>query len=269
MQQKITPFLWFDDQAEEAAKLYVSVFPDSRIVSVSRYGEAGQEVHGRKPGSVMTVEFELQGQRFTALNGGPLFKFNESVSFVVNCDSQEEIDRYWEKLATGEGQCGWLKDRYGVSWQVVPSVLAKFMKIGGALADGVMAAVLKIKKLDIAEIERAARENARHIQVAPAAGRVRVTWRGEVIADSGDALAMKEGDYPVVHYIPRKDVKMDRLARTAHGTHCPFKGDASYFSIADETKDAAWSYEQPFREMAAIKGYLAFYPDKVDSISIG
>ena len=268
MQQKITPFLWFDGQAEEAANFYASVFPDSRILSIARYGDAGREVHGRMPGSVMTVEFELMGQRFTALNGGPLFRFNESVSFVVNCDTQKEIDHYWDRLSTGEGQCGWLKDRYGLSWQIVPSVLPKFQKIGGALAVGVMAALLKMKKLDIAELERAARESAVHIRVAPAGARVRVTSHGEVIADTRDALAMQEGDYPVVHYVPRKDVKMDRLARTSHTTHCPFKGDASYFSLQGGPENAVWSYERPYDEMLAIKELVAFYPDKM-AIEVG
>ncbi len=269
--ERISPFLWFDGEAEEAAKFYVSIFPNSKIKSVARYGEAGKEVHGRAPGSVMTVAFELDGQRFTALNGGPAHKFNEAVSFVVNCSNQQEIDHYWDRLSAGgeEIACGWLKDRYGVAWQIVPSVLPKFLQIGGALAESVMAALLQMKKLDIAELERAARTKADHIRTALAGKRVRVTWRGEVIADSRDALAMKEGDLPLVYYFPRKDVKMERLTRTEQSTHCPFKGDASYYSIGNEAKDAVWSYEQPFAEMAAIKGHLAFYPDRVDSISIG
>ena len=269
--QKITPFLWFDHQAEEAAKFYVSIFPNSRISAVARYAEAGKDVHGRQPGSVMTVAFELEGQPFTALNGGPHFKFTEAVSFVVNCKDQKEIDYYWEKLRArgSEGQCGWIKDQYGLSWQIVPEVLPKFLRKGGAMADSVTGALMKMRKLDIAELERAARAKADHITTIPAGQRVRVTWRGEVIADSRDALAMKEGDYPVVHYLPRKDVKMDRLERSSHTTHCPFKGDASYFSLKGGPQDAVWSYERPYEESAAIRDYLAFYPDKVDSISIG
>ena len=154
--QKITPFLWFDDQAEEAAKYYVSIFRNSKVGSVARYGESAAKASGRPAGSAMTVEFELDGQKFVALNGGPVFKFNESVSFVVNCDTQEELDRVWNKLSAGgaEVQCGWLKDKFGVSWQVVPTVLPKLMQ--GAKADKVMNAILKMKKLDIAALERAA-----------------------------------------------------------------------------------------------------------------
>jgi predicted 3-demethylubiquinone-9 3-methyltransferase (glyoxalase superfamily) len=129
--QRITPCLWFDDQAEEAATLYTSIFPGSRIVTVSRYGEAGREVHGRPPGSVMVVAFELEGQAFTALNGGPVFKFNEAISLQVSCRTQEEVDHYWEKLSHGGDeqaqQCGWLKDRYGLSWQIVPVALMEMM----------------------------------------------------------------------------------------------------------------------------------------------
>jgi len=270
MVNRITPFLWFDSQAEEAANFYVSIFKNSKILQVTRYGEAGKEVHGRAPGSVMTVAFELDGQPFTALNGGPHFKFNEAVSFVVGCKDQGEIDYYWEKLrAPGtEGQCGWLKDKYGLSWQVVPDVLPKFLRVSGPVADSVMTALMKMKKLDIAALEKAARSKADHITTAPAGKHVRVTYRGEMIADSRDALAMKEGSYPVVYYIPRKDVRMDRLERSKHTTHCPFKGDASYFSLKGGPQDAVWSYEQPYAESASIRDYLAFYPDKVDSISI-
>jgi predicted 3-demethylubiquinone-9 3-methyltransferase (glyoxalase superfamily) len=129
--QRITPCFWFDDQAEEAATLYTSIFPGSRIVTVSRYGEAGREVHGRPPGSVMVVAFELEGQAFTALNGGPVFKFNEAISLQVSCRTQEEVDHYWEKLSHGGDeqaqQCGWLKDRYGLSWQIVPVALMEMM----------------------------------------------------------------------------------------------------------------------------------------------
>jgi predicted 3-demethylubiquinone-9 3-methyltransferase (glyoxalase superfamily) len=158
IRQKISPFLWFDNQAEEAANFYVSVFENSRIKAVSRYGEAGREVHGRAPGSVMVVGFELDGQSFAALNGGPLFKFNEAVSFQVNCDSQAEIDHFWNALTDGgrESQCGWLKDRFGLSWQVVPSQLPQIMSGGDAARqDRVMAAVMAMKKFDIATLQRA------------------------------------------------------------------------------------------------------------------
>jgi predicted 3-demethylubiquinone-9 3-methyltransferase (glyoxalase superfamily) len=157
---KIAPCLWFDDQAEAAAKFYTGIFRNSKIVKITRYGKAGQEVHGGKPGSVLTVAFELDGQAFTALNGGPVFKFNEAISLQVFCDTQEEVDYYWEKLSAGgepkAQQCGWLKDRYGVSWQVVPVALIEM--IGDpdqARADRAMAALLKMKKLDIAELKRA------------------------------------------------------------------------------------------------------------------
>jgi predicted 3-demethylubiquinone-9 3-methyltransferase (glyoxalase superfamily) len=160
MQMNITPCLWFDDQGEEAARFYTSIFPNSRIVTVTRYSEAGQEIHRKKPGSVMTVEFVLNGHTFTALNGGPIFKFNEAVSFQVYCDTQEEIDRYWEKLSAGGDpkaqQCGWLKDKYGVSWQVVPRGMAEMLKDPASEgAKRAMSAVMKMKKLDIAEIRRA------------------------------------------------------------------------------------------------------------------
>src|SRR5215210_4549999 len=129
--QRISPCLWFDDQAEEAAEYYTSIFRNSRIVSIARYGKAGHEIHGRPAGSVMIVAFELDGQELTALNGGPLFKFNEAISFQVKCETQEEVDYYWEKLSAGGDekaqQCGWLKDKYGVSWQVVPRVLLEMI----------------------------------------------------------------------------------------------------------------------------------------------
>jgi predicted 3-demethylubiquinone-9 3-methyltransferase (glyoxalase superfamily) len=158
--QKITPCLWFDDQAEDAANFYTSVFKDSRIVEVSRYGEAGKEIHGRPAGSVMTVELELNGQRFTALNGGPIFKFNEAVSFQVGCETQEEVDYYWEKLSAGGDekaqQCGWLKDRYGLSWQVIPNILNELVKDPESeKSQRAMNAMLQMKKLDIAELKRA------------------------------------------------------------------------------------------------------------------
>jgi predicted 3-demethylubiquinone-9 3-methyltransferase (glyoxalase superfamily) len=157
--QKITPCLWFDDQGEEAARFYTGIFPNSKIVAVTRYSEAGQEIHGKKPGSVMTVEFELNGQPFSALNGGPMFQFNEAVSFQVNCDTQAEIDHYWENLSAGgdpkSQQCGWLKDKFGVSWQVVPSVLPGLLT-DPAKAGRVMTALLKMTKLDIAALQAAA-----------------------------------------------------------------------------------------------------------------
>jgi predicted 3-demethylubiquinone-9 3-methyltransferase (glyoxalase superfamily) len=157
--QRITPCLWFDSEAEPAAKFYTAVFPDSRITAVSRYGEAGFEVHGRPAGSVLTVTFDLAGQSFMALNGGPLFRFTEAVSLVVSCDSQAEIDHYWHALGAGGDpaaqQCGWLKDRYGLSWQVVPGVIGALMT--GPHADRVMAALLTMKKIDLAALEAATR----------------------------------------------------------------------------------------------------------------
>jgi predicted 3-demethylubiquinone-9 3-methyltransferase (glyoxalase superfamily) len=158
--QRIAPCLWFDDQAEEAATFYTSIFAGSRIVTVSRYGEAGREVHGRPPGSVMTVAFELDGQPFTALNGGPVFRFNEAISFQVACETQAEVDHYWERLSAGGDpkaqQCGWLKDRYGVSWQIVPSVLPELL--GRPDSEGsrrAFEAMLTMKKLDIEALTRA------------------------------------------------------------------------------------------------------------------
>lgn len=154
--QRITAFLWFDSNAEEAARHYVSIFPNSKVTNVSRYGDAGP---GPK-GSVMTVVFELDGQQFTALNGGPQFKFTEAISLVVNCASQDEVDRYWTLLSEGgeEGPCGWLKDRYGLSWQVVPTRLSEL--IGDpdpAKSKRAMEAMLKMKKFDIAALEKAHR----------------------------------------------------------------------------------------------------------------
>jgi predicted 3-demethylubiquinone-9 3-methyltransferase (glyoxalase superfamily) len=158
--QRITPCLWFDSKAEDAARFYASIFPKSKIVAVTRYGQAGHEIHGRPAGSVMTVEFELDGHSFTALNGGPVFQFNEAISFQVLCDTQDEIDRYWAKLSEGGDpkaqQCGWLKDRFGVSWQVVPRGMAEMLRNPGSeAAERAMAAVLRMKKLDIAELQRA------------------------------------------------------------------------------------------------------------------
>jgi predicted 3-demethylubiquinone-9 3-methyltransferase (glyoxalase superfamily) len=157
---KIAPCLWFDDQAEEAATFYTGIFPDARIVAVTRYGEAGHEIHGRPAGSVMTVEFELGGQPFTALNGGPVFEFNEAISFQILCETQEEVDHYWDRLGAGGDeaakQCGWLKDRYGVSWQVVPAALnALVSDPDSEKSQRAMAAMLRMKKLDIAALQRA------------------------------------------------------------------------------------------------------------------
>ena len=158
--QKISPCLWFDHQAEEAAIFYTSTFPNSAINEVSRYGEAGQEIHGREPGSVMVVAFELDGQSFTALNGGPDFKFNEAISFQVSCKDQEEVDHYWEKLAEGGDQtaqvCGWLKDRYGVSWQIIPTVLLEMLSDPDHdKSQKAMSAMMQMKKIDIADLKRA------------------------------------------------------------------------------------------------------------------
>ena len=153
--QKITPFLWFDTQAEEAAKFYASIFPKSKILNVARYGEAGP---GPK-GSVMTVEFELDGQRMIALNGGPHFKFTEAISLSVDCKDQKEVDRYWTRLSQGgqESMCGWLKDKYGLSWQINPSILGKLLSDKDAKkAKRVMEAMLKMKKIDIATLKAAA-----------------------------------------------------------------------------------------------------------------
>lgn len=151
----ITPCLWFDTQGEEAAAFYTSIFPNSRILEVARYGEAGP----RPAGTVMTVLFELDGQRFTALNGGPEFTFDEAISFQVDCRSQEEVDDYWSRLGDGgqEGPCGWLKDRYGVSWQIVPARLIELLKDPDPdTSQRVMAAMLEMKKIDIAALEQAA-----------------------------------------------------------------------------------------------------------------
>jgi predicted 3-demethylubiquinone-9 3-methyltransferase (glyoxalase superfamily) len=156
--QKITPFLWFDDQAEQAVKFYTSIFKGSKIGSVTRYDDEGAKVSGRPKGSVMTVAFQLEGQEFVALNGGPLFKFTEAVSFVVNCETQKEVDHFWDNLSAGgeEVQCGWLKDRYGLSWQVVPTVLTEMLQDqDGEKARRVMAAMLKMKKIDIDALKRA------------------------------------------------------------------------------------------------------------------
>jgi len=158
--QKIAPCLWFDGQAEEAAKFYVSIFKNSAIGTVTRYGKEGFEIHGGREGSVLTVTFRLDGQEFTALNGGPHFKFTEAISFVVKCETQAEVDYYWDKLREGGDekaqQCGWLKDQYGVSWQVVPVALMTMMAdTDSAKSDRVMKALLRMKKLDLAALRRA------------------------------------------------------------------------------------------------------------------
>jgi len=158
--QKITPCLWFDSQAEEAVNFYTSIFKNSKIGSVTRYGEAGAEASGRPKGTVMTIIFQLEGQEFMALNGGPIFKFTEAISFIVNCKTQKEVDRLWEKLSEGGDekaqQCGWLKDKYGVSWQIVPSVLGKMMQDKDAeKAERVMKAMLQMKKIDIKTLKQA------------------------------------------------------------------------------------------------------------------
>jgi predicted 3-demethylubiquinone-9 3-methyltransferase (glyoxalase superfamily) len=158
--QKIVPCLWFDSQAEEAAKFYLTIFNDSRIRRVTHYGNEGKEVHGREPGSVMTVDFDIAGCAVTALNGGPQFKFSEAVSLQVMCDTQEEIDRYWQKLSAGGDenaqQCGWLKDKFGVSWQIVPSALPALVGDPDPEKAGrTMKALLQMKKLDIQKLESA------------------------------------------------------------------------------------------------------------------
>jgi len=154
----ITPFLWFDTQAEEAVKFYASIFKNSKIGNTTRYDEEGAKVSGRPKGSVMTIDFEIAGQEFTALNGGPLFKFTEAISFVVNCETQREVDDFWEKLSAGgeKSQCGWLKDKYGLSWQVVPTILIEFLQDKDpAKAKRVMHAMLQMSKLDIAKLKQA------------------------------------------------------------------------------------------------------------------
>ncbi|MNO62433.1 3-demethylubiquinone-9 3-methyltransferase [compost metagenome] len=162
--QRISACLWFDDQAEQAVGFYIGIFPNSRVRRISHYGEVGRELHGRPPGSVMTVDFELDGVAFTALNGGPVFSFNEAISLQVNCETQAEIDHYWDRLSAGGDpaaqQCGWLKDRFGLSWQIVPAAL------GAMVADGdteksqrTMAALLGMKKLDLQALQRAYQGN--------------------------------------------------------------------------------------------------------------
>jgi predicted 3-demethylubiquinone-9 3-methyltransferase (glyoxalase superfamily) len=156
--QKIMPCLWFDTEAEAAAKHYVSIFKNSKVGKISRYGKEGKEIHGKDAGSIMTVEFALEGQKFVALNGGPHFKFNEAISFQIFCETQAEVDHFWSKLAQGgqEGPCGWLKDKFGLSWQVVPSVLPEMLQDENAEKAGrVMKAMLQMRKLDIAALQQA------------------------------------------------------------------------------------------------------------------
>jgi len=156
---KVTPFLWFDDNAEEAAKFYTSIFKNSKVGKVSRYGKEGYEIHRRPAGTAMTVEFEIEGQKFIALNGGPQFKFTEAVSFSVDCRTQEEVDRLWERLTEGggeEGACGWLKDKYGLSWQINPTILGEMLADKDRRKAGrVMEAMLKMKKIDVRALKKA------------------------------------------------------------------------------------------------------------------
>jgi predicted 3-demethylubiquinone-9 3-methyltransferase (glyoxalase superfamily) len=157
--QRITPFLWFDHEAEQAVRFYTSTFKNSKTGRILRYDKEAANASGRPPGSVLTIEFEIEGQKFVALNGGPLFKFNESVSFVVNCETQEEVDYFWEKLTADGGeksQCGWLKDKFGVSWQVTPAVLIELLHDkDSAKAERVMKAMLQMKKIDINKLKEA------------------------------------------------------------------------------------------------------------------
>lgn len=156
--QKITPFLWFDANAEEAANFYVTIFKNSKVGRISRYPEVAEQAAGKPAGSVMTVEFQLDGQDFVGLNAGPHFKFTEAVSFVVNCETQEEVDEYWSKLSAGgaESQCGWLKDKYGLSWQITPIALTEMMQDKDPeKANRTMKAMLEMKKLDIATLKQA------------------------------------------------------------------------------------------------------------------
>lgn len=159
--QKITPHLWFNNDAEEAVKFYTSVFKNSKITDIARYGEAGAKASGRPQGTVMTVTFELEGQQFMALNGGPVFTFSPAISFMVNCETQQEVDELWEKLSEGgeRGQCGWLKDKFGVSWQIVPTVLGHLMQDKDARkTERVMRALLQMTRIDIRGL-RSAYEN--------------------------------------------------------------------------------------------------------------
>jgi len=160
MKSKISPCLWFDHEAEDAARFYTGIFKNSKITDISRYPDAGQEIHGKPAGSVLTVAFELDGQSFTALNGGPIFKFNEAVSLQIECETQEEVDYYWQRLGDGGDpdaqQCGWLKDKFGLSWQVVPKGMAEILNDpDAAKSKRAFEAMLKMKKLDFAALQRA------------------------------------------------------------------------------------------------------------------
>ncbi len=160
MRRKISPCLWFDHEAEDAARFYTGIFKDSKITNISRYPDAGREIHGKPPGSVMAVAFELNGQSFSALNGGPLFKFNEGISFEIECETQEEVDYYWEKLGAGGDpaaqQCGWLKDKFGLSWQIVPKGMHEYLNDPDpAKSKRAFQAMMQMKKLDIAGLQRA------------------------------------------------------------------------------------------------------------------
>jgi predicted 3-demethylubiquinone-9 3-methyltransferase (glyoxalase superfamily) len=161
--QKISPCLWFDDNAEDAVKFYASIFKNSKVGNVTRYGKEGYEIHKKKEGSVMTIDFEIEGQKFLALNGGPIFKFNEAISFQIYCDTQEEIDYYWGKLTEGGDKnaqvCGWVKDKFGVSWQVVPIALIKMLQDKDSKkTERVMKAMLQMQKLDIDALSKAYQE---------------------------------------------------------------------------------------------------------------
>ena len=158
--QKITPCLWFDDQAEEAANFYTSIFKNSKIGNITRYGKEGYEIHGKEAGTVLTVDFEIEGVKFTILNGGPVFKLNEAISFVIHCKMQKEVDYYWEKLSEGGDekaqQCGWLKDKYGVSWQIVPEELNELVgDPASEKSQRAMKAMLQMKKIDIKTLKQA------------------------------------------------------------------------------------------------------------------
>jgi predicted 3-demethylubiquinone-9 3-methyltransferase (glyoxalase superfamily) len=158
--QRISPCLWFDDQAEDAAKFYAGIFKNSKIGKITRYSEAGQEIHGKPPGSVMVVAFELDGLAFTALNGGPIFRFNEAISFQISCETQPEVDHYWDNLSAGGDekaqQCGWLKDKFGVSWQVVPKVLHEMLADPDPVkSQRAMESMLQMRKINIDELQRA------------------------------------------------------------------------------------------------------------------
>jgi predicted 3-demethylubiquinone-9 3-methyltransferase (glyoxalase superfamily) len=158
--EKITPMLWFDNQAEDAARFYTSIFDDSKIKTITRYGDAAAEASGRPKGSVMTVEFEIEDQKFVGLNGGPQFQFSEAISFVVNCKDQKEVDTLWAKLTAGGGQpsaCGWLKDKFGLSWQIVPSKFWDLIEGDPARTERVMAALMQMSKIDLATLEKAAK----------------------------------------------------------------------------------------------------------------